>query len=502
MSGGVAVLDYDGDGLLDLYFVNGAHILDPMPPSAHPNKSAPAYWNRLYRNNGDRTFTDSTERAGVAGSGYGMGVAAADYDNDGRTDLYVTALDGNTLFHNNGNGTFTDVTAQAGVASNGWSAGAVFVDYDRDGRLDLVVAHYMQWNFGMDIWCGEHKPGHRAYCHPDQFQPAAASLFHNEGEGRFRDVSEPSGFAAHPGKGLGIAVDDYDNDGWPDIFIANDAVPQQLFHNLKNGTFEETAVPLGVAYDSDGRSFSGMGLDFTDYDNDGWPDLFVNALATQRYALFHNTQGAFDYVTDQTGVGRASMLHSGWGAKFADFDNNGRRDLFVAQGHVMDNIQLSQPHLRYLETPLVLRGTGTNFVDVTPTAGPALQKLLAARGAAFGDLFNNGQTTIVINCNNGPAVVLESRSPAANNWIAINTVGRGSNRDGIGARVKLVVPSAGAQYATVTSAGSYLSSNDKRVHFGLGSERTVQALEVTWPSGKTQRLSKLEGNQIVTVIEP
>ncbi|HYM10069.1 MAG TPA: VCBS repeat-containing protein, partial [Bryobacterales bacterium] len=428
MTGGVAVFDYNGDGLLDIFFVNGAALKDPMPAGGRPDKSAPRFWNRLYRNNGNGTFTDVTERAGVRGRGYGMGVAAADFDNDGHTDLYVTNLDGNILYHNNGDGTFTDVTAQAGVAGSGWSAGALFIDYDRDGLLDLVVSRYLKWDFSMNIWCGERKPGYRSYCHPDQFQPVTHLAFHNLGHGRFQDVSAQTRFSQFPGKGLGIAMDDFDRDGWPDIFIANDAVPQQLFRNRGDGTFDEVALTQGAAYDADGRSFSGMGADFADYDNDGWPDLFANALATQRYALFHNLKGSFDYISDSAGVGGASMLHSGWGAKFIDFDNDGWKDLFVAQGHVMDNIQLTQPHLRYREAPLLLRNVKGRFADESAQGGPAFRTPRAARGAAFGDLHNDGRVDIVINCNNGPAVVLENQQPNGNHWLTVDTYGTSSNR--------------------------------------------------------------------------
>jgi hypothetical protein len=502
MSGGVAVFDYNGDGLLDIFFVNGAALQDPMPLAARPDKTAPRFWNRLYRNNGDGTFTDVTERAGVQGKGYGMGVAAADFNNDGHTDLYVTNLDGNILYRNNGDGTFTDVTGEAGVAGGGWSAGALFIDYDRDGLLDLVVSRYLNWDFSRNIWCGEHKPGYRSYCHPDQFSPITHLVFHNLGQGRFRDVSVQTHFSQFPGKGLGIAMDDFDRDGWPDIFIANDAVPQQLFRNRGDGAFDEVALARGVAYDSDGRSFSGMGADFADYDNDGWPDLFANALATQRYALFHSLKGTFDYVSDSAGVGGASMLHSGWGSKFIDFDNDGWKDLFIAQGHVMDNIQLTQPHLRYLEPPLLLLNVRGKFVDVSAQGGPAFRIPRAARGAAFGDLNNDGWIDIVVSCNNGAPLILENRQARANHWLTVDTIGKSSNRDGIGTRLRLVTASGSEQYAMVTTGASYLSSNDKRVHFGLGHDQQVKLLELTWPSGKIQRLENVEADRILTVREP
>jgi len=502
MSGGVAMFDYDGDGLLDIFFVNGAALADPMAPGQQPDKSDPKYWNRLYRNKGDGSFADVTVQAGLQGLGYAMGVAVADFDNDGHPDLYVTNLNGNTLYHNNGDGTFTDVTNHAGVRGGGWSTGAMFIDYDRDGLLDLVVSRYVDWNFGMDIWCGEKTPGHRSYCHPDHFQPMTALVFHNLGNGRFEEVSEKSQLAKYPGKGLGIAMNDFDRDGLPDIFIANDSVPQQLFHNRGDGTFEDVALAAGVAYDADGRTFAGMGTDFADYDNDGWPDLFVNSLARQRYALFHNHKGSFDYVSDATGIGAASIRHSGWGTGFIDYDNDGWRDLFVGQGHVMDNIELTQPDTRYLEPPLLLRNEKGHFQDVSSMAGPAFAKNMAVRGVAFGDLNNDGRIDLVLNCNNRPAVILENRNVSQNHWLTVNTVGTISNRDGIGATLHLTAESGSEQYAIVSTAGSYLSANDKRVHFGLGENRLVKSLDVDWPSGKKQRLTNIPVDRIMTIQEP
>jgi len=502
MSGGVAIFDYDGDGRQDIFLVNGAALKDPMKRADQPDKSNARYWNRLYRNTGDGTFSDVTERAGLQGTDFGMGVAAADYDNDGRADLFVTGLNGGTLYHNNADGTFSDVTTPAGVRFSGWSTGAMFVDFDRDGKLDLFVARYLEWDFSMDIFCGFQKPGGRMYCHPDQFQPISHMLFHNEGGGRFKDVSRASGISAHRGKGLGVAMEDYDQDGWPDIFVANDSVAQQVFHNRRDGTFEEIGVALGSAYDADGRTFSGMGLDATDYDNDGWPDIFVNSLATQRYALFRNINGSFDYVSDSTGVGAASMLHSGWGAKFFDFDNDGWKDLFVAQGHVMDNIQTTEPHLRYRETPLLLRNVDGHFTDISLRGGPAFKNPIAARGAAFGDLYNNGAVDVVINVNNGQPVVLENRDGSGNHWLTIEAIGTTSNRDGIGTRIRVVTKTGPAQYAMVSSASSYLSASDKRVHFGLGRNARAEAVDLTWPSGKIQRLEHVAADRTLRVREP
>jgi hypothetical protein len=501
MCGGVAMLDYDGDGWLDLFFVNGAAIEDPMPAGKMPDKSDPRYWNRLFHNNRDGTFTDVTQTAGVRGHSYGMGIAVGDFDNDGRPDLYVTNFGRNILYHNNGNGTFTDVTEKAGVAAGGWSTSACWVDYDRDGRLDLIVARYLDWSFEKNIWCGAHKSGYRAYCHPDQFAAASHILFHNNGDGTFTDVSKKSRIGLSPGKGLGIAINDFDLDGWPDILIANDSFPQQLFRNNHDGTFTEIGLKSGVAYDEDGSTFAGMGLDFEDYDNDGLPDVFIDALGNQKYALFHNVKGSFEYVTSPSGVGGITMQHSGWGAKFLDYDNDGWKDLFVGQGHVMDNIELTQPSLRYTEPFLLMRNTGGKFQDVTRQSGEAMQTPRPARGVACGDLDNDGFIDLAINCNNQPAVVLRNQGGNGNHWLVINTVGTASNRDGIGARIRLVGESGAQQFITVSTASSYLSASDKRAHFGLGKDKTARLVEITWPIGTVQKLENVKADQILTVTE-
>ena len=501
MVGGVAVFDYDNDGFLDLYFVNGAAIKDPMPEGKEPDKTDPSYWNRLYHNNGDLTFTDVTEKAGVAGHSFGQGVAVGDYDGDGFADLYVTNYGENILYHNTGHGTFADATAEAGVEAGGWSAGAAFLDYDADGQLDLVVSRYVVWDFSKNMWCGEHKPEHRAYCHPKHFDPITHIVYHSNGDGTFQDVTKEAGFSESPGKGLGIAFNDFDRDGRLDILVANDSFPQQLFQNLGDGRFEEVGLLSGIAYDDDGKVFAGMGADFVDYDNDGWPEVFANALPHQRYALFRNIDGTFEYASGPTGLASISVLHSGWGAKFIDYDNDGWKDLFVAQGHVMDNIELTQPTLRYKEPLLLLRNVAGKFEDVSKQSGSVFHTPRASRGAAFGDLDNDGFVDVVVNCNEEPAVVLHNGGNTSH-WLTVALTGTESNRDGIGAQLKLLTGSGPEQHQVVSTAGSYLSASDKRVHFGLGRHDRVKRLEIRWPSGIVQRLENVSADQILEVDEP
>ena len=501
MPGGVALLDYNGDGLQDLFFVNGARLKNPMPPGVEPDKSEPQYWNRLYRNNGDGTFTDVTVSAGLQGRFFGMGVAVGDYDNDGYPDLYVTNFGRNTLYHNNGNGTFTDLTDKAGVAGGGWSSSALFLDYDHDGYLDLFVARYLDWDFSKNMPCGQPQRGQPAYCHPDVFKSATYLLFHNNKDGTFTDVTKQAGLSGVSGRGLGSAINDYDGDGLPDILIANDAIAEQLLHNNGDGTFSEVGMQKGVAYDEDGQAFSGMGVAFDDYDNDGWPDIFIDDLANQKYALFHNTKGAFQYVAGSSGVGQATVAHSGWGTGWIDYDNDGWTDLFVAQSHVMDNIEYFQANVRYLEPLLLLRNVRGQFEDVSAASGPAFRTVQAARGAAFGDLKNDGNMDVIVSCLDGDAIVL-SNGGASNHWLTINTIGIVSNRDGIGARIHVVTESGLSQFGFVSPAGSYLSSSDKRVHFGLNRDRTARFVEIKWPSGIVQTLQNVPADQILTVREP
>ena len=501
MVGGVALFDYDNDGDLDLYFVNGAALEDPMPQGAQPRKEDPRYWNRLYRNNGDLTFRDVTEQAGVAGHSYGQGVAVGDYDNDGFADLYVTNYGRNILYRNDGKGGFRDVTESAGVAAGEWSTGAAFFDFDSDGRLDLAVVRYVDWDFSRNVWCGERKPGYRSYCHPDNFDPITHLIYRNHGDGTFRDVTSRAGFGGAPGKGLGVAFNDFNLDGRLDLFMANDSAPQQLFQNNGDGRFEEVGLLAGVAYDEDGNVFAGMGTDFLDYDNDGLPEIFVNALPHQKYALFRNREGTFEYASGPTGVSSITALHSGWGAKFIDYDNDGWKDLFVAQGHVMDNIELTNPSLRYKEPLLLLRNRNGKFQDVSGQSGEVFSKALAARGAAFGDLDSDGFIDVVINRNEEPALLLRNEGNG-NHWLIVDLIGTRSNHGGIGARLRLATPGGVEQHQIASTAGSYLSASDKRIHFGLGAENKAALLEIRWPSGFVQRLTDVRANQILSVTEP
>jgi enediyne biosynthesis protein E4 len=499
MGSGVALFDYDNDGRLDIFLVNGAPISDPTPKGAIPQKTGPKDWNRLYHQKADGTFEDVTERAGLQGVGYGMGVAVGDYDNDGYEDLYVTAYGGNKLYHNNGDGTFTDVTEKAGVGGSGWSTSAAWVDLDNDGLLDLVVLRYLDWDFE-DIWCGEHKPGYRTYCHPDFFHPIAPLVFHNDGNGHFTEVAEKIGMAK-PGKGLGLAVADYDRDGKIDLVVANDSMFEFLYHNKGDGTFEEVGLTSGIAADGDGRTYAGMGVDFADYNNDGLPDLVITDLANQMYALYKNSgDGTFNYASNDSGLGRMTRSHSGWGVRLFDYDNDGWKDLLVAQGHDMDTIELTSPQLRYREPMLLARNTGHGFEDVSAEAGSVFRQPWLGRGLAIGDIDNDGRVDAVVTTNGGAAHILRNETETSNHWLTLKLVGHKSNRDAIGAEVK-VVTAAGAQFAAVTTAGSYLSSSDKRVHFGLGTDATAKIVEIRWPSGIVQTLRDVKGDQILQVEE-
>jgi hypothetical protein len=506
MGSGVAVFDYDNDGLLDIFLVNGAPLDDPTAKDAIPEKRSPKDWNRLYRQRKDGTFEDVTEKAGLKGVGYGMGVAVGDYDNDGYEDLYVTGYGGNHLYHNNGNGTFTDVTERSGTGGdktpgNSWSTSAAWVDLDNDGLLDLVVLRYVRWNFN-DVWCGEHREGYRAYCHPDIFPAIAPLVYHNNGDGTFTEVANKIGLGI-PGKGLGIAIADFDRDGRIDLAIANDSMPEFLYHNKGDGTFEETGLTAEIAVDGDGRTYAGMGIDFQDFDNDGLPDLVITNLANQKYALYRNSgDGSFTYDTYVSGLAPMTLLHSGWGIHFLDYDNDGLKDLLIAQGHDLDTVELNYPQLHYKEPLLLARNMGNGtFVDVSAQSGDVFTQRWVGRGMAVGDLDNDGRLDAVVTTNGGPAYVLRNETATRNHWLTLLLVGHKSNRDAVGAEVK-VVTSHGAQYWTVSTAGSYLSSNDKRAHFGLGADSVAHSIEIRWPSGIRQTLTDVAGDRVVKIDEP
>jgi enediyne biosynthesis protein E4 len=500
MGSGVALFDYDNDGRLDIFFANGAPLSDPTPKGTIPQKTGPKYWNRLYHQKPDGTFEDVTEKAGLQGVGYDMGVAVGDYDNDGYDDLYVTGLGGNHLYHNNGNGTFTDVTQSSGTGGSGWSTSATWVDLDNDGLLDLVVLRYVKWDFD-DIWCGEHTEGRRSYCHPDTFEPITPLVYHNDGHGHFTEVAAKIGLD-RPGKGLGVAIGDFDGDGKVDVAVANDSMVEYLYRNKGDGTFEELGMPAEIAVDGDGRTYAGMGIDLQDFDNDGLPDLIITNLANQKYALYRNNgDGSFSYDSYVTGIGGMTLLHSGWGIHFLDYDNDGRKDLLIAQGHDLDTVELNYPQLHYKEPPLLAYNIGKGFVDVSSQSGDAFNERWVGRGLAIGDIDNDGRVDAVFTTNGGPSYVLRNETNTDNHWLTLLLVGHKSNRDGIGAVIKLTT-TAGSQWITVTTGGSYLSASDKRAHFGLGAASVAQSIQIRWPSGILQTLSNVHADQILTVNEP
>jgi hypothetical protein len=492
MPGGVALLDYNNDGLLDIFFVNGGRITSPLTTPDDFDRHDPRYWNRLYRQNKDGTFTDVTEQAGLANAGdgnYGMGVAVGDYDNDGYPDIYVTSYGKNILYHNNGDGTFTDVTAKAGVAGGGWSASAGFFDYDNDGKLDLFVTRYMDWDTKHSKDCGGN---YHTYCPPEEFPATTNILYHNNGDGTFTDVSQRAGIATKKGRALGVAFADYDGDGFTDIFVANDGMQQYLYHNNGNGTFTELALEAGTALSEDGRRLSGMGVVFQNYDNDGRPDVIVTELPREIYGVYHNDGGgSFSYRSLETGLGVLSSGSSGWSVGLEDFDNDGWKDLFVAQSHVLDNVEGIDPSLHYRELPLVAINHNARFERVDS----GLEAPVAARGAAFGDLNNDGWQDVVITSLGAHPQVLMNRGGKAH-WLTITLRGTRSNRDGYGARVQV-----NGQTRFATSTVGYLSASDKRLHFGVGTADKAK-VEVVWPSGIHQTLNDVHADQFLEVREP
>ena len=500
MPAGVALFDYDGDGLLDIYVVNGAE----MPSLV---KTGPKYYNRLFHNNGDGTFTDVTEHAGVAGAGYGMGVAAGDYDNDGRPDLFVTNVNGNQLFHNNGDGTFTDVTAKAGVSGalhNGrkmWSIAAGWFDYNRDGLLDLFVVNYVDWDPRYEPACVGLNG--RGYCHPDSFPPLTNTLYRNNGDGTFTDVSAETGISKVEGRGMGVAFADYDNDGWPDIFVANDNSPNLLFHNLGGKRFEEVGIQAGVAYNEDGNVLAGMGVDFRDVNNDGLPDIWHTAIENETFPLYlNNGKGAFVNAGAPSRLANLTRLMSGWSNGIVDLDNDGWKDLVVARSNVMDNIEQISRHFRYAEPNSVFRNLGNGqFEDVSATAGADFTRPAPHRGLAYGDLDNDGRVDLVITALGAPVSVLRNVTPTHNHWILLKLVGTKSNRMGLGAQIRVTTDDGRKLYNEATTSTGYAASSDPRVHFGLGSSSVIREIEIRWPSGTRQLLHDVTDDRLMVITE-
>jgi enediyne biosynthesis protein E4 len=502
MVAGVALFDYDGDGYLDVYLVNGAAI-----PSL--KKDSLAYWNRLFHNNHDGTFTDVTEKAGVAGAGYGMGVAVGDYDNDGWPDLFVANVTSNQLFHNNGDGTFTDVTAKAGVqgatldGKKMWSADAGWFDYNNDGLPDLFVVNYCKWEVNQDPYCTI-GGGARGYCHPKYYAPTHNTLYRNNGDGTFTDVSEETGISALSGKGMSVSFADYDNDGFLDAFVANDTTRNFLFHNLGGKKFEEVGTSAGVAYGSNGAALSGMGSDFRDVNNDGLADSWHTAVEFETFPLYGNRgHGDFADWTVNSGLARLTSQMSGWGNGIVDFDNDGWKDLFVARSNVLDNISGLVPDRQYPEPNSVFRNLGNGkFEDVSSEAGPDFAKVAPHRGVAFGDIDNDGHVDMVVTVLNGPAKLFHNISGDNNHWILLKLVGTKSNRSGIGAQIHITTEDRKSQWNEVTTAVGYASSSDSRVHFGLGSNRHIKEVEIRWPSGIKQVVHDVDVDRIMVIREP
>ena len=502
MPGGVAVFDYNGDGRPDIFFTNGANI-------ATLKKDDPKYRNHLFRNDGNGIFTDVTDAAGLAGTGYDMGVAVGDYDNDGHPDLFVAGLHHSTLYHNNGDGTFTDVTVKSGLdaALNHpdpqygplWAITAVWVDVNNDGLLDLFVVNYMQWEYSAKPLCAE---GNVAdYCHPRYYKGQPNQLFLNNGDGTFRDASKEWGIRDHVGKGMGVGMADYDLDGRPDLFVTNDASYNSLFHNLGN-KFEEVAFEAGVALPEDGNFISGMGLDFRDYNNDGYPDIVFVALPNQTYPIFMNTgKGDFKEVTSPSGMREQSLPMSGFGAALYDFDNDGWKDLFVSGGHVESRSMPGQPADHY---NVVFRNLGPSgkWQALIEPAGLDASPKGRHRGCAFGDLNGNGRIDAVVTALGRDAEIWMNNSPNSNHWLEIALQGTKSNRDGIGARIKVVSKTVGAQYNHMTTSVGYASSSDGPVHFGMGADSKADLIEIHWPSGIVQTLENIPADQILKVVEP
>ena len=487
---GCAFFDFDNDGWMDIYLVNSG-------PSDFFKPTTPLR-NALYRNNHDGTFTDVTDKAGVAGGTFGMGVAAADYDGDGWVDLYVTSYGRNLLYRNNGNATFTDVTEKAGTGAPGWSTCAVWFDYDNDSKLDLFVSSFVYYDKTLNVLCTD-DINRRYYCIPRHYKPRASYLFHNNGNGTFTDVSKKSGIADHPGKSFGAVATDVNNDGRMDLFVANDTMPNFLFINQGRGKFEESGLAAGVGFSASGKARSGMGVDAADYDNDGWQDLFVANIEQEFFSLYHNQKDLT--FTDEPGeIAPATQFLSGWGLRFFDYDNDGHLDLFLANGHPDDFIEMRNPRVKYREQLLLFRNIGMSFENVSGQSGPVFSRYFSARGMATGDLDNDGDLDVLITNNGEPPVLLRNHGGNRHNWIGLQLIAKQSNPGAVGA---VITWQAGSlkRSRLKTAGGSYLASHDPRETLGIGSAPKVDYVEIRWPSGKVDRLSNPAINRYLKVVE-
>jgi hypothetical protein len=496
MGSGVCVLDYDNDGWQDILFVNSMD----WPGHKGAAKSYPA----LYHNDKDGTFTDVTREAGLAMESYGLGCAVADYDNDGFEDIYITTVGSNHLFHNLGNGKFADVTVKAGVADPGFSTSAVWFDYDNDGKLDLFVTHYIDWSIAKDQYCTLDNKN-KSYCTPQTYKGESSTLFHNRGDGTFENVTKRAGLYDPTGKSLGVAMLDYDNDGWMDLFVANDTEPNKLYHNNHNGTFTDVAVQVGVAFSESGRVRAGMGVDAGDYDGSGWQSLVIGNFTNESMSLYRNDgSGLFVDEEISSGIRQMSLQALTFGCFFFDYDLDGRLDIFAANGHVSDDISVVQPTLKYAQPAILFHNSGNRkFEDASAKVGPAMQQPVVGRGAAYLDYDNDGDLDLVITANNGPARLLRNENGNQNDMLRVKLVGTRSNRDGIGARVTVTTSSGTRLFRMVKTGSSYASQSELPLTFGLGTPqagRTV-GLEIVWPSGQKDSLSKIGANQFITVKE-